>query len=148
MNIEAALPTLLPRAIAWAEREAGRVALTGTCLGDSTQELARAVGVVCPELIRIELVDRVPSPDDPLLRAAVAQTGMLAHDTRGLTLGYAIFIRRNEESLRLLSHEFRHVYQYEQAGSIAAFLPVYIGQILRFGYRDAPLEVDARAHER
>jgi hypothetical protein len=48
---------------------------------------------------------------------------------------------------RLLRHEFRHVHQYEMAGSIIAFLPVYLGQIVQFGYRDAPLEVDARAHE-
>jgi len=39
------------------------------------------------------------------------------------------------------------VYQYEQHGSIAAFLPVYLSQVLEVGYQDAPLERDARAHE-
>jgi hypothetical protein len=48
---------------------------------------------------------------------------------------------------QLLSHECRHVYQYEAAGSIAAFLPVYIEQIVEFGYDDAPFEQDARHHE-
>ena len=39
-------------------------------------------------------------------------------------------------------------HQYEEAGSIADFLPVYLKQIVEFGYDSAPLEVDARAHER
>jgi hypothetical protein len=67
----------------------------------------------------------------------------------GLTLGYAVFICTGyNTNLRLLRHEFRHVHQYERAGSIAAFLPAYLGQIVQFGYHNAPLEQDARAHER
>jgi hypothetical protein len=66
----------------------------------------------------------------------------------GLTLGHAVFVRRGHDSWRLLSHEFRHVHQYEQAGSIAAFLPVYLQQIVQFGYANCPLEIDARNHER
>jgi hypothetical protein len=65
----------------------------------------------------------------------------------GLTLGYAIYVCRGKESLRLFSHECRHVYQYEQAGSIEAFLPIYLRQVAMFGYANAPYEVDARAHE-
>jgi hypothetical protein len=40
------------------------------------------------------------------------------------------------------------VHQYEAAGSIAAFLPLYLQQIVLYGYERAPFEVDARAHER
>jgi hypothetical protein len=47
----------------------------------------------------------------------------------------------------LLSHELRHVYQYEAAGSIAAFLLNYLWQIATAGYEECPLELDARAHE-
>jgi hypothetical protein len=47
----------------------------------------------------------------------------------------------------LLSHELRHIYQYEAAGSIAAFLPIYLWQIAMVGYEECPLERDARAHE-
>jgi hypothetical protein len=32
-------------------------------------------------------------------------------------------------------------------GSIAAFLPTYLQQIVDFGYANAPFEVDARRHE-
>jgi hypothetical protein len=61
-----------------------------------------------------------------------------------MTLGYGIFVEAEHASIRLLSHECRHVYQYEQAGSIDAFLTEYLTQIATVGYADAPLEADAR----
>jgi hypothetical protein len=109
--------------------------------------VAKRVGVRHPELIRTHLVDVLPQPDDPALRQAALATGLLGEGAVGLTLGYSIFIVRGHMSTSLLSHEFRHVYQYEAAGSVADFLPVYLQQIATVGYRDAPLEQDARAHE-
>jgi hypothetical protein len=64
-----------------------------------------------------------------------------------MTLGYSVFILRGHMSPRLLSHECRHVHHYEAAGSIAAFLPIYLEQIALYGYDDAPLERDAGAYE-
>jgi hypothetical protein len=147
MDLQAALPFLLPKAIAWAEGEANSAAATGQALNDSEQQVASRVGVSRPELIRVALVDSLPMPNEPALRSAAIQTGLLGPHMAGLTLGYSVFVRRGQDTLRLLSHEFRHVYQYEQAGSIAAFLPVYLQQIAQFGYANAPLEADARAHE-
>jgi hypothetical protein len=37
---------------------------------------------------------------------------------------------------------------FQWRGSIAERLPVYLVQIVSIGYLDAPLEVDARRHER
>jgi hypothetical protein len=147
MDLQAALPFLLPKAIEWAEGEANSAAATGQALNDSEQQVARRVGVLRPELIRVALVGSLPMPDDPALRSAAIQTGLLSPNSAGLTLGYLVFVRRGQDTLRLLSHEFRHVHQYEQAGSIAAFLSVYLQQIAQFGYANAPLEADARAHE-
>lgn len=65
----------------------------------------------------------------------------------GLTLGYSVFICRGHETARLLSHEFRHVYQHEQAGSIAAFLPGYLLQIVEHGYAATAFEIGRCAHE-
>ena len=142
------LPALLPRAIAWAEAQSRSVLNDGAPLDAAGQTLARSVGVTSPELIRTRTVDAMPLPDDAQLRAAALQAGLLAPETLGLTLGYAVLVRRGHEgSARLLSHEFRHVYQYERAGSIADFLPVYLREIVTRGYADAPSEVDARAHE-
>jgi hypothetical protein len=147
MDLQAELPMLLPRAIAWAEAQAAEVAHSGIALTNPLLEIARSVGVAQAELIRVALVDSLPVPQDPLLREAASQAGLLRPDMVGRTLWYSVFIRRGHDTLRVISHEFRHVYQYEQAGSIAAFLPIYLAQVIQVGYENAPLEQDARAHE-
>jgi len=130
MDLRAALPLLLPKVIAWAEGEALRVATSGRTLTAQELGLARKVGVTKPDLIRIESVNRLPMPHDPSLQAAAIQTGLLGPDMVALTLGYSLFVCRGHETRRLLAHEFRHVFQYEKAGSITAFLPVYMQQIV------------------
>lgn len=141
------LPYLLLEAIAWADAQAADCAGSGRSLNDGETQLARSVGVTHPERVRIALVDALPVPADPALRAAALESGLLGQGTIGLTLGHAVFIRDGHETRRVLSHELRHVYQYEQAGSIAGFLPAYLHQIVAFGYAAAPLEQDARRHE-
>jgi hypothetical protein len=105
------------------------------------------VGVDRPELIRISMVDRLPLPADPDLKSAALATGLLGHGMVGLTLYCGVYICHGHETVRSLSHEFRHVYQYEQLGSIAECLPVYLKQIVKYGYMKAPFEIDARANE-
>lgn len=109
--------------------------------------IAGRVGVVDPAAVRILTVDSLPQPDNPELRLAANETGLLGPGMIGLTLGYAVFIVTGHESVRLVSHECRHVHQYESHGGISRFLPIYLGQIARFGYRNAPMEIDARNHE-
>ena len=147
MNLLQELPRLLPGAITWAEARAKRAAEIGDPLNPVEQDMARAVGVASPHLVRVEMVERLPLPEDPVLRAAALQAGLLGPNMTGLTLGHSVFICRGHRTRRLLSHELRHVHQYEQAGSIAAFLPVYLRQVLEVGYHSAPFEIDARAHE-
>ena len=148
LDLASALPTLLPRAVAWAQAESNAVIAGGIPLRPAGLEIARRVGVLQPERIRVGVVQQLPLPADPALREAALQTGLLGPTMIGLTLGYAVLIRNGYEAdPRLLSHEFRHVFQYEAAGSIAAFLPGYLQQIVQFGYFNAPLEADARAHE-
>ena len=149
IDLAAVLPALLPRAVAWAEAQSRSVLDDGAPLDAAGQALARGVGVTRPERIRVRIVAEMPLPDDASLRAAALQAGLLAPGTLGLTLGYAVFVRRGHETrVRLLSHEFRHVHQYERAGSIASFLPTYLEEIVAHGYAHAPSEIDARAHER
>jgi hypothetical protein len=147
MNLKQALPMLLPGAIAWAEACAKKAAELGEALTPPERELAHRVGVTQPELVRVEIVESLPLPDDPALRSAALSAGLLGPGMVGLTLGHSIFICRGHKDRRLLSHELRHVFQYEQHGSIAAFLPVYLNQLAEVGYANAALEVDARAHE-
>jgi len=147
IDLKSALPDLLPKAIAWAEAHAQGIATSGIPLKDSELVLANEVGVQQPGQIRISIVEKLPLPVDPKLREAALQTGLLGSNMIGLTLGYSVLICEGHLTRRILSHEFRHVYQYECCGSIAGFLPGYLQQIIEFGYMSCPLEVDARAHE-
>jgi hypothetical protein len=146
-DLAAALPRLLPKAIAWAEARSTEITMSGVPLTDLELRIAHLVGVQQPERVRILQVREIPQPEDPELRQAVAATGFIGPRTIGLTLGYGIYIAAGHSTHRLVSHECRHVYQYEVAGSIRTFLPIYLQQIASVGYAAAPLEMDARAHE-
>jgi hypothetical protein len=147
MDLRAALPHLLPLAIEWAEKRSSEIRANGAALTDEYSAVARAVGVARTELVRVMFTPALPLPEHPLLRQAAIQTGLLGPSMVGLTLGYGVLVVNGHASRRLLSHELRHVHQYEAAGSIAAYLPVYLKQIVDFGYANAPLERDARGHE-
>lgn len=146
-DLAAALPHLLPKAIAWAEARSAEITKSGVPLTNLELRLAHLVGVQQPERVRILTVREIPHPEDPELRQAVAATGFIGPQTIGLTLGYGIYIVTGHSTNRLVSHECRHVYQYEVAGSIRNFLPLYLEQIATDGYAAAPFEMDARAHE-
>ncbi|WP_333998116.1 hypothetical protein [Burkholderia cepacia] len=141
------LPSALPAAVAWAEAEAARGIAQGAPLTPEQADDARKVGVAQPERIRVVIVERMPFPETPTLAAIARDTGLLSPGTIGLTLGHAVYVLRGQDTRRLLTHEFRHVHQYEVAGSIGAFLARYLQEIATVGYHDAPLEADARQHE-
>ena len=142
------LPSLVPNAVAWAEQQSHVVQQSGTPLADFEVALAKSVGVRQPDLVRVLEVLQLPIPEDTRLHEAAQQLGILGPTMSGLTLGHSIFICTGHRASALLAHELRHVYQYELAGSIAEYLPAYFDQLLYFGYRRAPLEIDAREHEK
>lgn len=147
MTPERLLALILPKTVDWAVKQEKKGLAGGRVLTLPELADARQVGVMTPEKIRLALVDEVPMPEDPLLHEVAIRTGLLNQDIAGLTLGYAIFITTRQLSRRLLTHECRHVYQYEVAGSIDQFMPEYLRQITTFGYLTAPLEIDATQHE-
>lgn len=139
--------TILPLAVAWAERQEDYILRYGQPLDEFQIQIARRVGVAHPEKIRTLAVDNIPVPDDEHLKCMAISSGILGPKTSGLTLGYGVYILHKKCSVRLLSHEFRHVYQYEQAGSLSAFIQIYLHQLNSVGYADAPFEIDARNFE-
>ena len=148
MDLLNELPKLLPLAIKWAEKVSKEAQGTGTPLGQNEAAIAMKVGVRHPELIRFVVVDRIPLPDDDVLRDAAIQAGMLGQDFIGLTLGYTIFLRANAFlNPRLIAHECRHVAQYESFGSVVAFLENHLADVARVGYYNSHLERDARDYE-
>lgn len=148
ISLLARLPQLLPLAQAWATRVQDAGLKSGKPLAFWQVADARDVGVAELGRVRLCLVDAIPTIPDPVLAAAALEAGLLGPGTLGLTIGHAIFIlRAHAGQRRLLRHELRHVAQCESLGGLDAFLVEYLGQLARFGYARAPLEVDARQHE-
>lgn len=147
MTPERLVATILPKTVTWAVEQATKGLADGRVLTPPELDDAKQVGVLAPEKIRLVLADEVPMPEDPTLREVAVRTGLLNQNIAGLTLGYAIFVATGHLSRRLLTHECRHVHQYEVAGSIDQFMQAYLRQITTFGYLTAPLEIDATQHE-
>lgn len=61
-------------------------------------------------------------------------------------LGEYIFFRYSSPAPALLLHELAHVKQYRRYGVIG-FLARYIWWSIRYGYKNNPLEVEARRYE-
>jgi hypothetical protein len=133
----------------WAEAQSRQSLGRGVALTAAQAAMAREAGVRDPSRVRIDVVDSLPAPRDPKLIAAAGHIGLMPQAADGMTLGYAVLIRRGaERDPQLLRHELRHVAQYEEAGGIGPFLARHIPDLMRFGYRDSPYERDARAHSR
>lgn len=147
MDIQFVLPQLIPIAIAWAEEKSREILACGEPLTLTEMDLARRMGVIEANQIRIQMVDTLPLPEDPLLANVARATGLMGPNMTGLTLGHGIYICRGHRVNWLVSHECRHVHQYEKAGSISTFLHEYLTQIAMHGYDQAPLELDAYAHQ-
>jgi hypothetical protein len=142
-TLAAALPHLLPLAIDWVQSQELETLASGRALTDVEVKLAVAVGVRDFDRVRLKFFTQIPQPDNPELRALVIQTGLLGPHIGGITFGHGIYIREGYVTNELISHELRHVHQYEAVGSIAAFLAIYLEQIATVGYERAPLELDA-----
>ena len=135
---------ILPLAEVWAEEHERRILDAGVALTQAQTQDARAVGVAHPAQVRLLVVDAIPAPDHPVLRAASQATGLVSPFTAGLTLRYGIYIRRDLAGDRgLIAHELVHTGQYERHGSIVAFLRQYLHECLTIGYPAAPMEQEA-----
>jgi hypothetical protein len=146
-DLATVLPKLLPQAVEWVELRSDEILSKGKPLTATGIRIARFVGVLNPERIRVELVESLPLPDDQTLRDVALQTGLIDPDMAGGTFGYGIYARKDQATNRLLAHECRHVFQCEVAGSIAAFLATYLKEIVEYGYFKCRFEVDARQYE-
>lgn len=146
LDLRLALPTLVPAAIAWTETLSAEILRQGIPLSAELQALAGSVGVRQPEAIRLWETEYLPMPEDAELRQAIFATGLLGANMSALSLGYGVVVRSGSNLSRLLGHNFRHVYQFEQAGSLAAFMTQYVQQVIEYGHEQAPLELDARAY--
>jgi len=106
---------------------------------------AQRLDIKNPGKIKILAVPEIIAPTDQLLRKACIQTNFLFPNMAGLTLGYGIYVVASYlKDQSLLVHELVHVSQYEALGGINNFLKRYIPELVKFGYDNAPLEIEAR----
>jgi len=110
--------------------------------------LAEQIGVQEIAQLRLVIGQDLPLPDNPQLLEAGRATGLFSEDLQALTIGHTIFYKSPDGEIdpALLAHELVHVTQAEKMG-FDIFLRSYIEQLLRSGYRDAPLEKEARLVE-
>src|SRR5687767_9124759 len=87
------LSFILPRAAEWAGQMEKVVLGRGDTLNEISLADARSLGVQSPEKVRLLAVERMPIPDDPVLRNAAIATNLLSSSTAGLSFRYGILIR-------------------------------------------------------
>ena len=149
MNSESLLAqfdALLPLAAAWATEQEREILRDGVSLSAEEIADACAIGVKEPDRVRLLRIDVIPRPTQPQLRAACDAIDFLTPATRGLTLGYGIFIRSDcWRDRSLIVHELAHVAQCDRLGGILPFLRRYLFECLTVGYSASPLELAATA---
>ncbi len=138
---------LLPLALSWLLSVEEATLTQGRSLSPVELQDAQVVGVQQPEKIRILSVESIAQPENPLLLQAMTEIGMPLEGVAGRATGYGVEVVYGTESRALLRHEFRHVYQFEQAGSMANFVENYVKSVLADGYQNSEFERDARSFE-
>ncbi|MBA7655429.1 hypothetical protein ES703_63333 [subsurface metagenome] len=136
---------LFPLACSWAEEQETYILQNGTPLSESQINDAILVPVTFPEKVRLLKVHQVPWPENHELLLVGQKAGLISDFTCGRTLGHGIFIRSDYwQKRRLIIHELAHVAQYERLGGIRQFLEQYLQECLTVGYKNAPMEKEAK----
>lgn len=146
--LDVLLAPLLLCAVAWVHWQQAMVLRRGVPLSAVQRELARALGVVAADAVRVASVAVIPMPLPRWARGLAQRTGWISRHIAGMTLGHGIVIREDYSGdIRLLAHELAHVSQYERLGGIASFLRQYLRECVWPGYPHGALECEARAAE-
>ena len=143
-SIDLNLNEIIPLACNWVQLKEREILDRGIPLTKEMMDCAKRLGVKYPDKVKIMLIDKIPTPEDPILKAACHQTNLISGNTAGLTLRYGIYVRQDCKTNRnLYLHEFVHVSQYEKLGGIEQFLKQYLQEVLTIGYPKAPMEQEA-----
>ena len=152
---------LLPATLALLQSVELTTLARGRVLTTDEKQIARRLGVMHPERVRVLVTLALPSwmaPDamangtiapqvaDHAMRPDADQAPPEHHyGIAGLTAGHGILIGiRHANNPRVLVHELAHVAQYERLG-MRAFALRYLSELLSVGYFRAPLELEADA---
>lgn len=118
---------LLIHACEWTGAQEKFVLEHGTPLTGRSLDDARRAGVQNCDRVRVLVVDRIPLPDFPELAAAAKTSGIISHDTKCVSFGYAVIIRADAWGDReLLVHNLVHVAQCERSGGLQPWIRDYL----------------------
>jgi hypothetical protein len=142
---------LLPLAYHWAKAQEDFVLARGNPLGPRHTRDANLVGVQDCAGVRVLVVDRIPSPENPDLAEAARRIGIITEDTRGMGFGHALIIRVDAWNDReLILHNLVHIAQCERSGGLEQWVRQYLGDRTNCpNFTIGSLEEEARriAHE-
>jgi hypothetical protein len=149
LDDDAAVEMFARRFAAWAKVEEERARREGVPLRPRLREIAHEIGVTNVDQVRILVVDTIPFPEhDPFLVAMGQQLGLVGPGIVGNAQIFGeVILSRPEyaESDEKMAHELGHVMQVQREGSFEHFLIRYLHEVRQYGYRQAPLEVEAYA---
>jgi len=135
--------TLLPAAEKFVVRNQEKALRLGHPLTSKYLRIAKELGIDKADKIRIYTVHDLPAPQDQKLADAARALGYNSPDIVAYTYGYGIWIKDgNQDNNGVLIHELIHVRQAERMG-LKEQIRQYLTQLFIFGYRQAPLEVEA-----
>lgn len=138
-NVEA----LLPAAVAFVRENEAVAREKGIALDASESMIAAKVGLKQPNRVRVYYVDQLPFPKDPDLALLARKYGYSSPKMKAYTYGYGIWIKHSAKGNReLLAHELIHVRQAEQMG-LREQVKQYLMQLFIYGYKQAPMELEA-----
>ena len=139
------LPAILPIVCAWAEKREEMILEEGIPLGESQLVDARHAGVLEPERIRVVRVEALPHPENDEVMFLAKQISLFSPRSRGLTIGYGIYLHQEcwEDRYRLVHARCVHVGQYEKLEGIRPFLSAYLRECIEPGHPFGRLEQEA-----
>ena len=147
-NIVAKVENILPRALEWYDRVEAELLPQGRRLSEAEMAVARQLGVIRPERVRIVVLENFPMPEDRELRAEAQRYGLGSVSEGARAIGYVIMLKpRFMKSSTVIAHELVHVGQHERLGR-AVFLRRYITEMEMMGYSRSPLELEAYQKQR
>ena len=134
----------IPKVCEWIEIQENNIISIGRDLTQEELEVAKIIGIKNYDIIRVYESLVVPVPSDIVLRELGKQIGLISSNTSGICFRYGIFINENVLDKKVvLEHELIHTLQYEQFGSIKAFITQYLKECIEVGYHMSDLEKEA-----
>lgn len=147
-DIAAKVENLLPRVLEWYTTVETELLPQGRLLSETEMKIARQLGVIRPESVRIIVLEIFPMPEDRVLRAEAERYGLGSAAEGARAIGYVIMLKpRYAKSSMIIAHELVHVSQHDRLGR-AAFLRRYITEMEMLGYSRSPLEIEAYQKQR